>query len=115
MNPSPIKEKSLLFAIHIVKLYKELSSNKEFVISKQILRSGTSIGANVQEASAAISRKDFKNKMAIASKEARETQFWLNVLDHGQIIQFNYKELHNEIEELIKMLTKIIKTTQENS
>ena len=115
MAPSPIKEKSLLFAIHIVQVYKELTKNKEYVISKQILRSGTSIGANVQEASAAISRKDFIAKMAIASKEARETQFWLNVLDHGRLIPFDYRDLHNEIDELNKILTKIIKSSQQNS
>jgi len=73
-----IKEKSFRFALNIVRLYKELAAKHEFIISKQLLRSWASIGANVKEATAAQSRKDFISKMSIASKEARETVYWLS-------------------------------------
>jgi four helix bundle protein len=75
-----IKEKSYRFAIDAVKLYQQLRKEGEFVLSKQMLRSATSIGANVEEATAAQSRRDFAAKMAIASKEARETNYWLRLL-----------------------------------
>jgi len=76
MNKSVIKEKSYSFALNIIALYIQLKENKEYVISKQLLKSGTSIGANVEEAGAAQSKKDFLSKMSIASKEARETKYW---------------------------------------
>lgn len=75
-----IYERTFQFVLDIVKLYRYLTGNKEFILSKQLLRSGTSIGANVCEAQAAQSRKDFASKMAIASKEARETLYWLRLL-----------------------------------
>lgn len=75
MKNNPIKERSFIFALSIIKLYKKLQRNNEFVISKQLLRSGTSIGANIEEATAAQSKKDFLHKMSIASKEARETSY----------------------------------------
>lgn len=80
MKNNPIKERSFNFALSIVKLYKILQEKNEFIISKQLLRSGTSIGANIEEASAAQSKKDFLHKMSIASKEARETSYWLRLL-----------------------------------
>ena len=72
-NPNIIKEKSYKFALEVIKLYKSLQTQNEYVLSKQLVRAGTSIGANVEEATAAQSRKDFISKMSIASKEARET------------------------------------------
>jgi len=83
MNERKIDERSFDFALMIVEVYKFLLEKKEFVLSKQLLRSGTSIGANVHEAQAAQSRKDFASKMAIASKEARETLYWLRLLDNS--------------------------------
>jgi len=80
LKNNPIKERSFNFALSIVKLYKILQEKNEFIISKQLLRSGTSIGANIEEASAAQSKKDFLHKMSIASKEARETSYWLRLL-----------------------------------
>jgi len=74
-KPNIIKDKTYNFALKIIQLYQELRNQKEFVLSKQLLRSGTSIGANVEEGTAAQSRKDFISKMAIASKEARETHY----------------------------------------
>ncbi len=107
-----ILEKSFNFAIDIIALYKDLKSNNEFVLSNQILRSGTSIGANVQEATAASSRKDFINKMCIASKEARETKYWLKLLQKSQIIQYDYEDYIEKSDEIIRIITAIVKTSQ---
>ena len=109
---SIIEIKSLEFALEIIKLYKELKKENEYVISKQVLRSGTSIGANVQEASAAFSKKDFAHKMSISSKEARETRYWLQLLDKSDLTNIDVKYELNQIEEIINILTKIVKTTQ---
>ena len=76
MSQSIVREKSFAFALEIISLYKQLQSEKEFVLSKQMLRSGTSIGANIEKALAGQSRRDFLAKMSIASKEARETRYW---------------------------------------
>ena len=100
------------FSLRIVELYRHLTKNKEFVISKQLLKCGTSIGANVEEANAAVSKKDFVNKMAISSKEARETKYWLRLLDKSQIVQYDYSEYLSEIHSMINILTKIVKTSQ---
>ena len=83
MGDKKIDERTFEFALKIVQAYKFLVDRKEFVLSKQLLRAGTSIGANVQEAQAAQSRKDFASKMAIASKEARETLYWVRLLDES--------------------------------
>ena len=109
-----IQEKSFEFALNIIKLYKILIKNNEFVISKQLLKSATSIWANVEEASAWQTKKDFHTKMAIASKEARETRYRLRLLNESWILDSDIKEYLNEIEEIIKILTKIVKTTNEN-
>ena len=82
---NPIRDKSFNFALKIVRLYQHLQDNREYVLSKQILRSGTSIGANVEEATAAESRADFIHKMKIAMKESRETHYWLRLLDQSEI------------------------------
>jgi len=102
------------FAIQIIELYKILIEQKEFVLSKQLLRSATSIGANVEEANAAQTKKDFIAKMSIASKEARETKYWLQLLDKSQLVKLDYSRYLNSIEQIINMLTKIVKTSQEN-
>ena len=107
-----VQEKSFQFALDVIKLYQLLRSQKEYVISKQVLRSGTSIGANVEEASAAQTKKDFITKMSIASKEARETRYWLRLLQHSKLIDTNLSEYLNSIEEIIKILTSIVKTSQ---
>ena len=109
-----ILNKSFDFALLIVDLYKELKDCKEYVISKQLLRCGTSIGANVEEAIAGQSRKDFISKIAIASKEARETKYWLRILKESKLINKDLQKYLNEIEELIKILASIVKTSQEN-
>ena len=112
-----IKDKSYKFALEIIELYKYLSNEKkEFVLSKQILRSGTSIGANIEESQAAQSKRDFLSKLSISSKEARETLYWLKLLnDSGYIQNYSNKNtLFNEINSIINILTKIIKTLTEN-
>ncbi|MEQ6123389.1 four helix bundle protein [Pseudotenacibaculum sp. MALMAid0570] len=108
-----ILDKSFDFALTIIDLYKKLKNESEHVISKQLLRSGTSIGANVQEATAAFSRKDFVHKMSISSKEARETRYWLQLIDKSELTKINVQNHLIEVENLVKILTKIVKTTQE--
>jgi len=85
----------------------------EYVLSKQLLRSGTSIGANVEEALAGISKKDFIAKMSISSKEARETRYWLRLIDKSNIVQIELLKTLQDIESIINILTKIVKTSQE--
>ena len=114
MKQNIIKEKSFNFALDIINLYKDLATQKEYIISKQLLRSGTSIGANIEEASAAQTKKDFIAKMAIASKEARETKYWLTLLQKSQLVNKNFNDYLLNIEEIIKIITSIIKTSQEN-
>jgi four helix bundle protein len=108
-----ILELSFEFSLKIIELYKRLIDKKEFVISKQVLRSGTSIGANVEEATAAQSRKDFISKMSIASKEARETRYWLRLLDKSKLVDIEYSGYLTDVEHIINILTKIVKTSQE--
>ncbi|MEI6312925.1 MAG: four helix bundle protein [Bacteroidota bacterium] len=107
-----ILDKSFQFALQIIETYKTLNKSNEFILSKQLLKSGTSIGANVREASAAQTKKDFIAKMSIASKEARETKYWLELLQESKIVTNDYTNLLNQNDELIKILTKIVKTSQ---
>ena len=112
---SIIQNRSFQFALSIIELYKILLENKEYILSKQLVRSGTSIGANVEEASAGHSKKDFIAKMVIASKEARETQYWLKLLNESNLVKIDYSKYLNEIAQIIKILTSIVKTSQENT
>ena len=118
MKDNIILDKSFEFAIRVVKLYKYLCDDKkEYVLSKQLLRAGTSIGANINEAQAGQSKADFIAKMAIASKEARESKYWIDLLiktDYLDINENHVKSLLNDIEEIIKLLTSIVKTSMEN-
>lgn len=109
-----IAEKSFFFAVRIVKLYQHLSEKKkEFVLSKQILRSGTSIGANVEEAEGAISKADFSNKISIAHKEACETHYWLRLMNEtGFLNQKEYDSITMDCEELLKILRSILNKTR---
>lgn len=109
-----IKNKSYDFALRIIKLYKHLCDDKkEYVLSKQILRSGTSIGANVEEAIGGITKKDFINKMFNAYKEARETNYWINLLRDSEILESNIAvSLLKDCDAIIKILGKIISTSR---
>jgi len=107
-----IEQKSFEFALNIIEAYKQMRNQKEFLLSKQLLRSGTSIGANVQEAQAAISKRDFTAKMSISSKEARETRYWLLLIKYSDLVDLKTEGLLDEIDQIIKLLTSIIKTSQ---
>lgn len=116
MKENIIVIKSFQFSLQILQLYKLLIKHNEYIISKQLLKSATSIGANVEEAGAASSRKDFISKMTIASKEAREARYWLRLLVEDQFLKnYDFTELISEINRIINILTKIVKTSQENS
>jgi four helix bundle protein len=112
---SILKDKSYLFAIRIVKLNQYLCTEKnEFVMSKQILRSGTAIGALVREAEFGQSKADFRSKMSIALKEANETDYWLNLLkDTGFINEKMFESISEDCLELIKILVSTVKTTKQ--
>lgn len=110
---NPLKAKSYAFAVRIVLLAKEMERSKEFVLSKQLLRSGTSIGANIEEGLQGQSRRDFISKLSISLKEAFETQYWLRLIADTKIV--DPKHVWNEmsaIREIIRLLTTIIKTTK---
>ena len=109
-----IEEKSFQFSLDIIKLVKDLKDNNEYIFANQLLRSSTSIGANVAEAGAGQSKKDFVAKMAIASKEARETRYWLRLINEAKLSNLELSEYLNEIDQIIKILTKIVKTSQTN-
>ena len=109
-------DKSKNFALRIIKLYKYLTTiaiDKEYVLSKQVLRSGTSIGANVKEALRGQGRADFRSKMNIALKEACETEYWLELLYETEYIdEPSYNSISEDNKEIIKILTKIVKNTE---
>ena len=108
-----IKEKSFAFAIEIVTLYKILLDRKEFVLSKQMLRSGTSIGANIRESEHAQSKADFIHKLSIALKEANETEYWIDLLFETKYLsQTEFDIIKPKIVELLKLLTSIINTSK---
>ncbi|MEK7202933.1 MAG: four helix bundle protein [Patescibacteria group bacterium] len=112
MKDNIIKTKSYKFAIRIINLYKYLTVNKkEYILSKQILRSGTSIGANVEEAIDGQSKKDFISKLSIAYKEARETRYWINLIVDSCILEKKLSiSLLSDCEEICKIIGKIQKT-----
>ena len=114
VKENKILELSFNFSLQIIELYKLLQQRNEFVISKQLLRSATSIGANAEEANAGYTKKDFISKMSIASKEARETKYWLRLLQKSQLVANDYSQHLSSVEEIINILTRIVKTSQES-
>jgi four helix bundle protein len=114
MKENVLKDKSLLFAIRIVKLYQFLTvEKKEFVLSKQLLRSGTSIGAMVHEAEHSESKDDFKHKLAIAQKEINESLYWLELLWKTEYLtEKQYSSINEDAIEIIKLVTASIKTVK---
>ena len=115
MSDDVIKIKSFSFAIRIVNLYKTLISRNEYVISKQVLRSGTSIGANIREAKNAESKADFIHKMAISQKEADETLYWLELLQATNYLSNEeFASLNNNGVEVLKLIKSIIITSKNN-
>lgn len=108
-----LKQKSYSFALEIIKVCRELHAEKEFILSKQLLRSGTAIGALVEEANQAESKADFIHKLSIANKEANETQYWIRLLIDSEVMDSTKGEvLHKQCTELIKILTASIKTSK---
>ena len=115
MKNNIIKDKSFNFAVRIIKLHKLLTENKEFILSKQILRSGTSIGANIEEAVQAESKKDFIHKLSISIKETFETDYWIRLLIETKMIEEKLgNSMLTDCREIQKILTAIIKTTKRN-
>ena len=113
-----LRDMSKEFASMIIKLYKHLEENREFIISKQILRSGTSIGANIRESEYASSRKDFLNKLCISLKECNETAYWLELLyENDYIPKYLYDEVYTKCLSILRMLkasTRTIKEREDN-
>ena len=114
MKENIIKSKSFAFALRIIKLYQYLQSEKkEYILSKQLMRSGTAIGAMIRESEQAESKLDFIHKLAIAQKEANETEYWIELLNQsGYIDKVQYESLFQDITEIRKLLTSIIKTSK---
>jgi len=112
-----VKDKSFLFAVRVVNLYKYLTlEKKEYVLSKQLLRSGTAIGALVREAEHGESKADFVHKLAIALKEANETEYWILLLNETKYLDaLTFDSIHKDIVEPLKLLTSIIKSTKKRS
>jgi len=115
MKDNIVREKSFAFAIRVVRAYQHLvNERKEFVLSKQFLRSGTSIGANVEESVGGQSDADFISKLSIAYKEARETLYWIRLMKATDYLtETQAQSLHNDAEELCRILSKILTTTKE--
>lgn len=116
MSKSIVQEKSFAFALEIISQYKYLTTTqREFILSKQLLKSGTSIGANVREALKGESRKDFLSKMNIALKESEETEYWIDLLIQSNYIDYKSgKLLQEKSTELCKILSRIVTTTKES-
>ena len=112
MKENIIRDKSFQLSFDAIKLYKILLKNNEYVLSKQFLRSATSIGANIEEATAAYSKRDFTAKMSIASKEARESLYWLRLIEASDFVQCDLSAIKSDINEIINILTSIVKTSQ---
>jgi len=113
MSKNVIKDKSFAFALRTIRLYQLLSEQKEFVLSKQLLKSGTSIGALVREAEHAESKADFIHKMAIAQKEANEADYWIELLYQSEYInKSSFESISSDINEINKLLASIIITSK---
>ncbi|WP_417213159.1 four helix bundle protein [Bizionia sp.] len=115
MKPNIIKEKSFVFAVEIVNMFKELvAEKKEYVMSRQLLKSGTSIGANVREAEFAQSKSDFISKMSISLKEANETDYWLDLLHATVFLETEkFKKYKPKSQEMLRLLVSIVKTSKQ--
>ncbi len=114
MSKSLIKEKAFDFALDIINLFKQLNQKNEFIISKQLMRSGTSIGANIEEGLQGQSRADFISKLSISLKEAFETRYWLELLKYSHLVDINVDSYLNKITEIIRILTSILKSSKIN-
>jgi four helix bundle protein len=114
MTQSIIQQKSFEFAVKIIGLYKQLVEEKEFIISKQLLRSGTSVGANIKEALQGQSKADFISKLSISLKEAVETEYWIELLIASKLTKMDLNSYLKDTKEIIRIIVAIIKTTKNN-
>jgi four helix bundle protein len=115
MGGSPVREKSYAFALRVVSLARDLRERREYELARQVLRAGTSIGANVEEAQAGLSHRDFVAKMSVAAKEARESRYWLSLLqDSATCAGSDIQPMIDDATELIRILTAIVKTGSRN-
>jgi four helix bundle protein len=112
MKKNIIVDKSYHFAVKMTEVSKILRDKKEFHLASQLMRSSTSIGANVREATGAQSKRDFISKMSIASKEAREANYWINIINDSKTLEIDFTDDLKESEEIIKILTAILKTAK---
>jgi four helix bundle protein len=112
MKQNLIQDRTFQFALDIIKIYLQMVDQKEYVLSKQLLRSGTSIGANVEEAIGGQTKKEFLTKMNISLKESRETNYWLRLLKESDFLKVNFEPSLKESKELINILSAIVKTTK---
>ena len=112
MKENIIVEKTYRFAVEMTVVCKKLKEKKEYHLAGQLIRSATSIGANVREATAAQTKRDFIAKMSIASKEAREANYWINIIKESKVMDFDYSTYIKESEEIVKILTAILKTAK---
>lgn len=115
MKENIIKDKSFAFAVEIVALYKDLANNKkEYVMSRQLLKSGTSIGANIREAEFAQSKADFINKMSVSLKEANETDYWIDLLfTTNYLTKTEFDAFKPKSQEMLRLLVSIVKSSKE--
>jgi four helix bundle protein len=109
-----IQDRTFKFSLEIISLYKQMIEKREYVLSKQLLRSGTSIGANVEEALAGQSKKDFLSKMTISLKETRETNYWLRLLKESKLVDVDVTRVLKESAEISNIISSIVKTTKQN-
>lgn len=114
MKKNLIQDRTFQFALDTIKLYVQLVEKKEYVLSKQLLRSGTSIGANVEEAIAGQSKRDFLSKMNISLKESRETNYWLRLLKESKLVDLDYESNLKESKEIMSIISAIVKTTKQS-
>jgi len=114
MKQNLIQDRTFQFALSTIKLYVQMQEKREYVLSKQLLRSGTSIGANIEEAIAGQSKKDFLSKMSISLKETRETNYWLRLLKESKLIELDFEPNLKESQELLNIISAIVKTTRQS-
>ncbi|MBI4836571.1 MAG: four helix bundle protein [Candidatus Abawacabacteria bacterium] len=112
MKHNFLKKRSFALAVEIIYFYQKLLQQKEYVIAKQLLRSGTSVGANISESHSAQSKRDFLNKLEIALKEARKTEYWLQLLDETNLTKIDCKQIIESTEQMIKLLVTSVNTVK---
>lgn len=114
MKKNLIQDRTFQFALDTIKLYAQMVEKKEYVFSKQLLRSGTSIGANVEEALAGQSKRDFLSKMNISLKETREANYWLRLLKESKLVDLDFEPNLKESKEIMNIISAIVKTTKQS-